>query len=156
MAAQGRAGHHGRVSAPRIAGASIIICFSFQAVSQHHRLVLSQHGRKVPVLTLLTPGLAQCLPCICVANISQNSCSLLSGFTSPPQAMLPVAELSHGAPNRSAPGAPALAQVRPACDSAACSWCHQLIPEHKNLARGTLLQSAGVVSPPPRDFPAEQ
>lgn len=44
---------------------------------------------------LLTPGFAQCLPCIRAAKISQNSYSLLP---KPSPGILQVAELSHGAP----------------------------------------------------------
>lgn len=61
----------------------------------------------------------------------------------PSQALPRHAELSHRAPNSPAPGAPALARVPPAC-----SWCHQLIPEHNPLAQGTLLQSASTVWSP--------
>ena len=66
------AGRQGRVSVPRTLRASTIVCFSYQAVSQHHRLVPSENRCKVPALMLLTPGFAQRLPCICVANISHN------------------------------------------------------------------------------------
>lgn len=143
LGSTGESWHHRTVSVPRIPWVSVIVCFSCQTVSQHRRLVLSQYGCKVPVLMLLTSGFAQCLPCICVANISQNSCSDLYVFTNPPRAR--CVSLS-SQPICSSSTSPCLG---PSCLRFSSGFlCHQLIPEDKNLAQGTLLQSAGVVWSP--------
>lgn len=144
LAAQGELGITGAFRSP---GYFAIICISYQgALSHHHGLVLSQRGCEVPGLIFFTPGFGPCLPCACVVNSSQNPCSLLCAFTSPAWA-----RWAFRGSFQPAPGAPALAQVPPACGSSPCPWGHPLIPEHQKLARGTVLPCFG----PPWDSSTE-